>query len=154
MPRIFKLPFKHYDDILICWKDCCYSGAVRLTPNVALRGTATQSETHAHDAWASSPFIASYANDGNFDTSVTEASGPCTFAEPRPPIWWQVELQEVYEITKVAITGRKENRNYVFNYHYIIFFIFVYQMESDKIVHVIVTKTINKTLPRDPGAGG
>ena len=75
---------------------------------MALRGTATQSETHLNDDWAASPFIASYANDGNFETSMTETSGACSFAERnKPPVWWQVDLLNVYEITKVAITGRQ-----------------------------------------------
>ena len=99
-------------------KDFHYSGAVRLTPNVALRGTATQSETHINTAWAPSPFVASYANDGNFDTSLTTTSGACSYTEPTPPVWWQVDLLKVYEITKVAITGRKEYGKCVFNNYY------------------------------------
>ena len=83
------------------------SVVVRLTPNVALRGTATQSETHAN-TWDTSPFVASYANDGNFDASMTPTSGSCAHTELTPPVWWQVELEKVYEITRVAITQRKE----------------------------------------------
>ena len=85
---------------------------------MALRGIARQSETHAN-TWDNSPFIASYANDGNFDTSLTETTGACSFTEPTAPVWWQVDLLKVYEITKVAITGRKESGTFVFNNHYI-----------------------------------
>ena len=118
MPRIFKLPFKHYDDILICWKDCCYSGVVRLTPNVALRGIASQSVTHINTGWAPSPFVASYANDGNFDTSLTATSGACSYTEPNAQVWWQVDVLKVYEITKVALTERKEYGKCAFNNYY------------------------------------
>ena len=76
---------------------------------MALRGIATQSATSSNSRYPTSPFIASYANDGNFDTSMTETSGACSFADKnQPPVWWQVKLMEIYEITKVAITGRKE----------------------------------------------
>ena len=80
----------------------------RLTPNVALGGTATQSSTHIHTNFEASPFVASYAIDGNFDTNLVPHSGAFSATNPAPPVWWQVDLQEVYEITKVAITGREE----------------------------------------------
>ena len=94
---------------MLCCVSCLiiFLAVVRLTPNVALKGTATQSATHVN-TWDTSPFIASYANDGNFETSMTETSGACSFAERnKPPVWWQVDLLNVYEITKVAITGRQ-----------------------------------------------
>ena len=104
-------------------------GAVRLTPNVALRGVATQSETHANTDFAASPFIASYANDGNFDTSMTTTRGACSLTETTSPVWWQVDLLEVYEITKVAITGRDAYREcqsysivFKFNSRFLIYF--------------------------------
>ena len=89
-------------------KNVYYLAAVRLTPNVALRGIATQSHTHIDTAWAASPFVASYANDGNLETTLTTTSGACSFAAMIPPVWWQVDLLKVYEITKVAVTGREE----------------------------------------------
>ena len=92
-----------------------YVDIVRLTPNVAFRGIATQSTTYEDADAVGSPFVASYAIDGNFDTSVTAPCWACSFADSTPPIWWQVELQEVYEITKVVITGRKELRKCAFN---------------------------------------
>ena len=94
------------------------SGVVRLTPNVALRGIATQSATHINTAWAVSPFIASYSNDGHFETSMTttSTSGPCSIAEySKPPVWWQVDLLKIYHITKVATTGRNMHRKYTFD---------------------------------------
>ena len=85
-------------------------GAVRLTPNVALRGTATQSATHPNTDYAASPFVASHANDGNYGTSMTTTRGACSLTETTPPVWWQVDLLKVYEITKVAIAGRNVYR--------------------------------------------
>ena len=111
-------------------KDFHYLGIVRLTPNVALRGTATQSETHINYHWAPSPFVASYANDGNFETSMTQISGACSFAERNAPVWWQVDLLKVYEITKVAITGRKEYGKCVFNNYYVCGYIFTISRSS------------------------
>ena len=93
-------------------------GVVRLTPNVALRGTATQSHTHIYPDYASSPFLASYSNDGNFQTSMTatSTSGACSIAESsKPPVWWQVDLLKIYHITKVAITGRSRLGKCVFD---------------------------------------
>ena len=81
---------------------------MQLTPNVALGGTATQSETYPDNDWPESPFVASHANDGIFNTSMNEIRGACSHTTRDAPVWWQVELQEVYEITKVAITQRKE----------------------------------------------
>ena len=75
---------------------------------MALIGTATQSTTHANKALAGSPFVASHANDGNFETSVIHARGACSITESTPPVWWQVDLLDVYEITKVAITTRND----------------------------------------------
>ena len=75
---------------------------------MALRGTATQSSTHINTDFVGSPFEASSAIDENFDTSMIHTSGACSHTERSPPVWWQVELEEVYEITKVAITQRKE----------------------------------------------
>ena len=95
-----------------------YLGVVRLTPNVAMRGTAMQSKNWLSNGWATSPFVASYANDGNFDSSMTATGGACSLTGATPPVWWQVDLLKVYEITKVAITGRKEYRKCLFNKYY------------------------------------
>ena len=86
-----------------------FSGIVRLSPNVALEGEATQSRDHVTGGFTGSPFVAGYAIDGNFETSVTTGRGACAIAERSPAAWWQVDLLQVYEISKVAITGRKEN---------------------------------------------
>ena len=85
------------------------SDVVRLNPNVALEGKASQSRDHVSRGFSASPFVASYAIDGSFETSVTNGRGACAIAERAPPVWWQVDLLTVYEITKVAITGRKEH---------------------------------------------
>ena len=69
-----------------------FLGVVRLAPNVALRGTATQSTT------PSSNYAANKAIDGNFGTSY------CSQTDSSKPVWWQVDLLEVQEITKVATT--------------------------------------------------
>ena len=88
------------------------------------------------------PFIASHANDGNFDTSLTETSGACSYTEPTPPVWWQVDLLETYEITKVAITGRKEFRTFVFN-DYCIKLIFKC---SSLFLDIYISLTINTKI--------
>ena len=92
-----------------------YFLGIILIPNVALRGTATQSSTYAQGNYRASPFVASYANDGNIDSSMVASSDTgCTITLVTPPVWWQVDLLDVYEITKVAITGRKEFRKHGF----------------------------------------
>ena len=94
----------------------CFSDVVRLIPNVAPRGIATQSENHINTRYAASPFIASYANDGDLGSSMvtTSTRGLRAIAEVTPPVWWQVDLLKVYEITKVAITRRQAYGKYVF----------------------------------------
>ena len=48
-----------------------FSGGVRLSPNVALgKGEATQSRDHVTGGFTGSPFVAAYAIDGNFETSM------------------------------------------------------------------------------------
>ena len=81
-----------------------------------MRGTATQSSVYTDRSYAGSPFVASHAIDGNFDTNVTQTSGACSHTENNPPVWWQVDLLEVYEITKVAITGRvQDGKSHIWN---------------------------------------
>ena len=82
---------------------------MHLTPNVALEGEATQSRDRVNAGYTTSPFVGNYAIDGSFETSVFGGRGACAIAERAPPVWWQVDMREVYEITKVAITGRKED---------------------------------------------
>ena len=84
-----------------------FQGAVRLTPNVALGGTATQSSVHTASSYAGSSWVAGHANDGDLESKITRTSGACSYTKSTPPVWWQVELQEIYEVTKVAITERK-----------------------------------------------
>ena len=87
---------------------------MKLKHNVAGQGTATQSSDWRHESYPDpqynypgSPFIASYAIDGDFGTYVNSSGGGCAIATDKVlPVWWQVELREVYEINKVAITGR------------------------------------------------
>ena len=73
-----------------------FAGVVRLAPNVAFKGTATQS----YNSNAASRVI-----DGNFE-------GSCSYTSNNQQGWWQVDLLEVYMITKVAMTaGRKYSRS-------------------------------------------
>ena len=83
-----------------------FPGAVRISPNVAVKGTATQSSTSVNTRYVASPFVASYANDGNFDTNLVLRSGACSYTKNTAPFWWQVDLLKVFEINKVAITTR------------------------------------------------
>ena len=76
---------------------------------MAQEGEATQSRDHVNTGYTASPFVGNYAIDGSFETSVTNGRGACAIAERAPPVWWQVDLLTVHEITKVAITGRKED---------------------------------------------
>ena len=69
---------------------------MRLAPNVALKGTATQiSDNGGHPA--------SLVIDGNFESS-------CSLTKYEVAPWWQVDLLEVYMITKVAINSGSSNR--------------------------------------------
>ena len=76
---------------------------------MARRGVATQSTDHVNNGFVGSPFVASHANDGNFDQDLVQTSGACAHTENTPPVWWQVDLLEVYEITKVAIANRNQH---------------------------------------------
>ena len=89
-------------------------GIIQLTPNVALRGTATQSTDYVQSNYLASPFVASHANVGNLETSMVPSRGACSLTRDTPPVWWQVDLLNVYVITKVAITGREEFCKYSF----------------------------------------
>ena len=73
-----------------------FLGVVRLAPNVALRGTATQSSDN--EEYLGQYSVASQAIDGNFGSR-------CSRTNPYAPVWWQVDLLEVYLITKVAINS-------------------------------------------------
>ena len=83
-------------------------GIIQLTPNVALRGTATQSADYVQSNYHASPFVAGHANDGNLETSMAPSRDACSLTKDTPPVWWQVDLLKVYVITKIAITGREE----------------------------------------------
>ena len=58
-----------------------------------MRGNATQNFPNDD--------FASYANDGNFDIAE-----PCSHTGGEQ-VWWQVDLLELYLITKVAITNNE-----------------------------------------------
>ena len=74
---------------------------------------ATQSSNYSNSVTA--PWAASNANDGNYDNS--RDPGVCAVTHNTPPVWWQVDLLEVHEITKVAITERLRNRkSFFFNF--------------------------------------
>ena len=65
---------------------------VRLAPNVASGGTATQSSDTGNR-------VASLVIDGNFDY------GLCARTKDDAPVWWQVDLLEIYLVPKVAINS-------------------------------------------------
>ena len=76
-----------------------FTGIVRLNPNVAPKGTATQSSEYTN------PIYPAYlANDENFSPQTSS----CAITDNTAPSWWQVDLMIVYEIAKIAITGRAE----------------------------------------------
>ena len=90
--------------------NCILLGIVRLTPNVTLGGTATQSST------AGVRFEASNANDGVFENNGNYP--PCSVTRTARVHWWQVDLLEIYEITKVTITGRAVDSKCLFKRYF------------------------------------
>ena len=88
---------------LIC--DLC-TFSVLLTPNIARNGIATQI-SNFHHSMHPTPDYASYAIDGNFDTSARYANGQCAITQNHHNGgWWQVKLDGIYSVLKVAITTR------------------------------------------------
>ena len=81
-------------------------GVKLLTPNVALKGEATQISSTKHDRFSDSD-DAQYAIDGNFGTDVLGSGARCAITLKEHGAWWQVDLKYEFEITKVAITTRK-----------------------------------------------
>ena len=80
--------------------------SVLLTPNIARNGTATQI-TDFHHSMHPTPDYASFAIDGNFDTSARYANGQCAITlNNYNGNWWQVEFDGIYSVLKVAITTR------------------------------------------------
>ena len=47
----------------------------------SLKGEATQSRDHIAGGFTGSPFVAAYAIDGSFETSVSGGRGACAIAE-------------------------------------------------------------------------
>ena len=82
-----------------------------LTPNVALKGEATQSSSFKHDKFTDSD-DAHYAIDGNFSTDMHQSGVRCAHTGNEFGAWWQVDLQNQFEIKKVAITTRKHLSKY------------------------------------------
>ena len=80
---------------------------------MALTGKATESATHFRGRYPGWQFLASFANDGNFQTHMVSSGGKCAIARSNPPVWWQVELHKVYEINKVAITAMNYASKYL-----------------------------------------
>ena len=92
----------------VLWYLLIFPGTVRLTPNIAKNGNATKSSVHR---WGGHP--ASNANDGNLDTNVNT----CALTGPSAPSWWQVDLLDVFEIHRVALTVasqacKRQSNNY------------------------------------------
>ena len=81
-------------------------GVELLTPNVALNGEATQSSNLKHFRFID-PDVANYAIDGKFDTDVDDLNARCALTHKETGPWWQVDLKDEYEISKVAATTRK-----------------------------------------------
>ena len=81
-------------------------GIVRLTPNIAVKGTATQSSRHTWSGLPGATFDAFLANDGNFSTDEID----CAITSNTAPSWWQVDLLDTYDVSKVAITMKRKSR--------------------------------------------
>ena len=76
-----------------------------MTPNIAPTGTATQSSRYTRPGFTSN-FYAYLAIDENFSTNEVD----CAITSHATSTWWQVDLLDVYEVSKVAITGRRDYR--------------------------------------------
>ena len=74
-----------------------------MRPNLANNGIASQSTTL--DGVDRDADAASYAIDGNFTTDLKRL-GRCAKTHNETAQWWQVDLQGIYEIQRVAITSR------------------------------------------------
>uniref|UniRef100_A0A8C6TQN6 Si:ch211-215k15.4 n=1 Tax=Neogobius melanostomus TaxID=47308 RepID=A0A8C6TQN6_9GOBI len=82
--------------VLFTVKTC----SVRVYPNVALRGKATQSYRYLHILGA-----ASNAIDGNRESNYHAGSCTHTIITQTNP-WWRVDLLEHYIVTSITITNR------------------------------------------------
>ena len=71
--------------------------------DVALYKNATQSSTHQD--WAG-VYIAQYAVDGMSNSSLVERSCAHKSATPDKNPWWEVDFENIYNITGVEITNR------------------------------------------------
>ena len=85
-----------------------------LIPNVALNGEATQSSSYRHikgkygsGITFDDPDGAHYAIDGNFGTDLDSGDRCAVTNINDAGAWWQVDLKYEFEITKVAMTTRK-----------------------------------------------
>ncbi|XP_028673820.1 fucolectin-like [Erpetoichthys calabaricus] len=76
-----------------------YCGEVE---NVALRGTATQSQMHPGH-WGTFSYAAN-AIDGNRNSNCVH--GSCSHSNEHDSPWWRVDLLEKYKVHQVVITGR------------------------------------------------
>lgn len=82
-----------------------FSGEARLSPNIAPSGIADQSS----DA---PPQFAQYANDGDFGTDIHGQGDLCAHTAMLAGSWWRLDLLTTYEVSAVAITGRKSSGNF------------------------------------------
>jgi len=69
--------------------------------NVALGKPTSQSGTLG---WSSGAYLASRAVDGNTDGKMH--SGSCTHTLQSQPVWWEVDLQDIYRVDTVKIFNR------------------------------------------------
>ena len=86
--------------VLNCLLSKYFSGIERLTPNVAPKSTATQSSRYTSNSYAY------LAIDENFSTVPID----CATTKNEYAAWWQVDLLDIYEVSKVAITGKRAYR--------------------------------------------
>uniref|UniRef100_UPI00398EB92A uncharacterized protein isoform X2 n=1 Tax=Pristiophorus japonicus TaxID=55135 RepID=UPI00398EB92A len=85
--------------LTLCEVEVYGSKERRYEDNVALKGTATQSDT-SHSA------CASRAIDGNADTQW--AGNSCTHTPIQNDPWWRVDLEDTYRVSTVNITNRAD----------------------------------------------
>jgi len=75
--------------------------------NVALNRPSIQVSTHA-DGYPKSPFVASYANDGNRGVTLPTAGCAHTLLATNP--WWAVDLLVALYVAGIRFTNRDQER--------------------------------------------
>ena len=86
----------------------CYSNSISclvFAENIALGKPASQSSVYQH---GQSVLKASFAVDGNHDTTISAANGICAHTNFDTNPWWRVDLGDSHPVSKVYVLNRGE----------------------------------------------